>query len=180
MILTLSRRLLHRRTASQFRRGLSILPFVHSCNDNPMSGFFVASFALLSSLVSYSCVSCENTSDIHGDTSRQVTTVRMLELFKDCVKEEQIESNESELIARGKPWSTYHKPTAYPSLIIYPESTEEVSKIMKLCKEHVIPVVAFGGGTSLEGQTLTPQRGISLDFNRMKNIVSLNETDLDW
>lgn len=47
------------------------------------------------------------------------------------------------------------------------------------CHEFSIPVIAFGGGTSLEGQTLTPYGGISLDFCRMKALLQVNQLDLD-
>ena len=40
-------------------------------------------------------------------------------------------------------------------------------------------MVPFGGGTSLEGQTLTCQGGVSLDMNRMTKIIEVNEKDLD-
>ena len=38
--------------------------------------------------------------------------------------------------------------------VVFPETNEEVSKILKLCNEHKIPVVPFGTGTSLEGNVL--------------------------
>ena len=40
-------------------------------------------------------------------------------------------------------------------------------------------MTAFGGGTSLEGQILTPKAGISLDFCRMKKVLQINDRDLD-
>ena len=33
--------------------------------------------------------------------------------------------------------------------VVFPETNEEVSKILKLCNEHKIPVVPFGTGTCL-------------------------------
>ena len=39
--------------------------------------------------------------------------------------------------------------------------------------------MAFGGGTSLEGQTLAPQGGVSLDMNSMDRVLEVNIQDLD-
>ena len=50
---------------------------------------------------------------------------------------------------------------------------------MKLCHKHNIPVVPFGGGTSLEGQLLAPKGGVSLDMNNMKRIIAFHEQDMD-
>ena len=33
--------------------------------------------------------------------------------------------------------------------VVFPETNEEVYKILKLCNEHKVPVVTFGTGTSL-------------------------------
>jgi len=43
--------------------------------------------------------------------------------------------------------------------VVFPETNEEVSKILKLCNEHKIPVVPFGTGTSLEGNVLGNENG---------------------
>ena len=45
--------------------------------------------------------------------------------------------------------------------VVFPETNEEVSKILKLCNEHKIPVVPFGTGTSLEGNVLGNDNGIT-------------------
>ena len=38
--------------------------------------------------------------------------------------------------------------------VVFPETNEEVSKILKLCNDHKVPVVPFGTGTSLEGNVV--------------------------
>lgn len=99
--------------------------------------------------------------------------------FAQFLLNDQMEVDIQERKQRGKPWNSYHSSKEFPQMILYPESTEQVSKIMKLCKRFDVPLVPFGGGTSLEGQTMTPMGSISLDFSRMKRIVELNEDDLD-
>lgn len=101
------------------------------------------------------------------------------EIFAGCVRPDQLEDDIEECRARGKPWSTYHRPVDYPSLIVFPESTGDVSRVLKVCNDFLIPVVAIAGGTSLEGQILSQSGGISLDFSRMKALVEVNENDLD-
>ena len=38
--------------------------------------------------------------------------------------------------------------------VVFPETNEEVSKILKLCNDYKVPVVPFGTGTSLEGNVV--------------------------
>ena len=48
--------------------------------------------------------------------------------------------------------------------VVFPETNEEVSKILKLCNEHHVPVVPFGTGTSLEGNVVGNDKGITLSL----------------
>ena len=38
-----------------------------------------------------------------------------------------------------------------PDAVVWPESVEEVGRIVATCSRHETPVIAFGAGTSLEG-----------------------------
>ena len=42
-----------------------------------------------------------------------------------------------------------------------------------------MPVIAFGAGTSLEGQVNAPRGGISLDFRDMNRVLAVHAEDLD-
>ena len=64
-------------------------------------------------------------------------------------------------------------------MVIFPSTTEEVSKIMKVCHTRKIPVTAYSGGTSLEGHFSATRGGICVDFARMDKILKLHKDDLD-
>ena len=63
--------------------------------------------------------------------------------------------------------------------VVFPETNEEVSKILKLCNEHKVPVVPFGTGTSLEGNVVGNEKGITISLEKMNKILSVNTQDFD-
>jgi len=63
--------------------------------------------------------------------------------------------------------------------VVFPETNEEVSKILMLCNEHKIPVVPFGTGTSLEGNVVGNDKGITICLEKMNKILSVNVEDFD-
>ena len=63
--------------------------------------------------------------------------------------------------------------------VVFPETNEEVSKILSLCNEHKIPVVPFGTGTSLEGNVVGNDKGITISLEKMNKILSVNAEDFD-
>ncbi|VEU22816.1 DEKNAAC103891 [Brettanomyces naardenensis] len=66
-----------------------------------------------------------------------------------------------------------------PVAVIYPESTNEVSIIMRLCHDYRVPVVPFTGGTSLEGNFIPTRQGICIDLKKMDRVLELHPEDLD-
>lgn len=46
---------------------------------------------------------------------------------------------------------------AYPHVICYVETEDEVQAIVRICSKYKIPIVPYGSGTSLEGHTLAPR-----------------------
>ncbi len=73
---------------------------------------------------------------------------------------------------------SYH-PAHAPDAVAFPRTTEEVAAIVKLCAEHKTPIIAFGAGTSLEGQVAALEGGVSVDMTQMNRILHINAEDLD-
>lgn len=61
-----------------------------------------------------------------------------------------------------------HPPEALPGAVVYPRSTEDVSNIMRTCNLFGVPVVAYAGGTSLEGNFSALQGG-EMPFSHQKS-----------
>jgi D-lactate dehydrogenase (cytochrome) len=66
-----------------------------------------------------------------------------------------------------------------PDIVVYPETAEEVSDIVKLCGRHDVPIIPFGTGTSLEGHVNAPYGGVSVDTSLMKRVLAVHPEDLD-
>ena len=63
--------------------------------------------------------------------------------------------------------------------VVFPETNEEVSKVLSLCNKHKVPVVPFGTGTSLEGNVVGNEKGITISLERMNKILTVNAEDFD-
>jgi D-lactate dehydrogenase (cytochrome) len=72
----------------------------------------------------------------------------------------------------------YHLVRA-PDLVVFPESAEEVSRIVSLCASASMPIVPYGAGTSLEGNAAAILGGVCLDMSRMDAVVAINAEDMD-
>ena len=70
-------------------------------------------------------------------------------------------------------------PTQAPDAVIFAQSTQDVSDIVRTCAEHRVPVIPFGTGTSLEGHVNAPGGGICIDLSQMDKVIEVNADDLD-
>jgi len=65
-----------------------------------------------------------------------------------------------------------------PDAVVFCESTNDVADAVALAARHEVPVIPFAVGSSLEGHLLAVQGGISLDVNRMNQVLRINAEDL--
>ncbi|MEM7546545.1 MAG: FAD-linked oxidase C-terminal domain-containing protein [Pseudomonadota bacterium] len=66
-----------------------------------------------------------------------------------------------------------------PDAVAFPQTTEEVSAIVRTCNEERCPIVAWGTGTSLEGHAVPFNGGISLDMAEMSQVLAIHPEDMD-
>ena len=75
--------------------------------------------------------------------------------------------------------SETHFPLMPPDAVAYPETTEEVSRLAAICTRHGCPVIPWGTGTSLEGHSLAPRGGVTVNFSRMDRVLEVRPADMD-
>src|SRR4249920_3304284 len=77
--------------------------------------------------------------------------------------------------SKDESWHHPHRPDA----VVFPDSTEEVAQIVRICARHRTPVVAYGTGTSLEGNVIPEKGGVVVDLMHMDKVLKVNPEDLD-
>lgn len=92
-----------------------------------------------------------------------------------------VKNSEVEIEAHSKNDFTTHMPrdTDRPRYVVYVESTQQVSDVLKIINKYNVPVVPWAGGTSLEGHFFSTRQGIVLDTSRMNKVLQVNRDDLD-
>lgn len=100
---------------------------------------------------------------------------KILHNLAEFLTSEQISVNETIKELHGRDES-YHA-MQLPDIVVFPETAEQVSKIMKLSQQYAIPIVPFGLGSSLEGHVIPEQGGITVDFSLMNKVLHVDAED---
>jgi glycolate oxidase len=65
-----------------------------------------------------------------------------------------------------------------PDVVLKPDTPEQISDILKICNEHLLPVTPRGGGTGLSGGALPIHHGVVISMERFNRILSIDELNL--
>ncbi|KAF8199977.1 FAD-binding domain-containing protein [Mycena galopus ATCC 62051] len=134
-------------------------------------------------------------SPIYGTTEDFKLAIK--ELKEALPRDRGISTDEAELVVHGE--SPYHHHAgafirfvllhSFPlkthvavahSVVVYPKSTEDVVKVVKIANKYRMPVVPYAGATSLEGQVGGHPGGcICVDMSEMDEIIEIHEADAD-
>jgi len=75
-------------------------------------------------------------------------------------------TEEALLQSHSVDWTTVFSPNA--SLVVFPRTTQEISRYMALCTRFVVPVVPSGGRTGLAGGAVATQGETLLSLDKMR------------
>lgn len=73
----------------------------------------------------------------------------------------------------GRDWTKVHPPA--PCAIAFPRTTDEVSRILRLCTLHRIAVVPSGGRTGLAGGAVAAKGELVLSLSKMNRMDPVDE-----
>ncbi|KAJ6594470.1 FAD-binding domain-containing protein [Mycena capillaripes] len=122
--------------------------------------------------------STENTKPLKYGTAQDFIQA-IKELQEALPRDGGVSTDPADLVIHGE--SPYHHHDGVPhSVIVYPESTEDVVKVVKIANKYRMPVVPYSGATSLEGQVGGVRTGcICVNMSGMDEIIEIHEADAD-
>jgi len=106
----------------------------------------------------------------------EVLTPEIRERLEEIVGEENVSSLPQDIEEHAIDESPLEPHP--PELVVKPANTEEVSEVLKLANEELIPVVAQGSRTGLSGGAHPIHGGIALSMERMNKILEIDEENL--
>lgn len=97
--------------------------------------------------------------------------LKLIEALTDIMEPERVLSSGMDLALYSYDASV---DKAKPDVVVLPNSTEEVSKVMAFAFKEKIPILGRGSGTNLTGGTIPVKGGIVVHFSRMNRILEID------
>lgn len=85
-------------------------------------------------------------------------------------------TDESSLTEYGRDWTRYYTPT--PKAVVFPQTTEQVVKLVKWARANKIQLVPSGGRTGLSGAAVAKSGEVVVSFSKMNKILDFNPTNM--
>ncbi|KZT70146.1 hypothetical protein DAEQUDRAFT_725774 [Daedalea quercina L-15889] len=121
--------------------------------------------------------SASGLNDKYGSTEDFQRAIQ--ELRDTWVDQDAVSTDPDDLYLHGYSENDYH-PGSSPSVVVFPKSTADVVKIVRIANKYKMPVVPYSGATSLEGNFRSPAVGaICVDVSGMDKILEIHEADSD-
>lgn len=96
--------------------------------------------------------------------------------FQNIIGKENVLLNEESLVKYS---SDETEDLAFlPEVVLKPNTSQQISKVLKLCNKNLIPVTPRGAGTGLSGGALPVFGGVVLSAERLNKILQIDERNL--
>jgi glycolate oxidase subunit GlcD len=101
---------------------------------------------------------------------------RDLAFLTDVVGEENVSTDEPELLIQAN--DAFPGEWVKPDVVVWPENTEQIIRIVKYANDRKLPIVPRGAGSSLSGNVVPVHHGIVMNFRKMNKLLRVLEKDL--
>ncbi len=99
--------------------------------------------------------------------------------LESIVGQENVSTEPAELICYSRDFSFIDvREETLPDVVVWPTTTEQIARIVKLANERRIPVVPRGAGTGECGGAMPIKGGIVLDLFKMNKVLEINTKDM--
>ncbi|WP_085992278.1 FAD-binding oxidoreductase [Oceanobacillus senegalensis] len=65
-----------------------------------------------------------------------------------------------------------------PDVVCFPENRQDIKTILEIARTYKVPVTPYGIGSGLEGAAIPVHHGISINFNKMNQIIDFSPEDM--
>ena len=96
--------------------------------------------------------------------------------LRELLPQDQVSTHPDQLRVASIDESTL--PPVTPVAVVWALSADDISKVVKLCVEHKVPITSRGGGSALEGSAIPTEQSIVLDLSRMTKVLNHWPEDL--
>lgn len=114
--------------------------------------------------------------------SNDVKSLVWYKKLSDIVGPDNVLYNFSERLAYARDRSPHANlkyrfgklPSILPLIVVSPKSYYDISQILILANEYLVPVVPYGSGSGVMGGAIPTNNGITLDLKNLKKILALD------
>ncbi|MBN2033446.1 MAG: FAD-binding protein [Deltaproteobacteria bacterium] len=97
--------------------------------------------------------------------------LKLIDSLKKIIEPEYVLDSDMDLTLYGYDASL---EKGRPDVVVVPNSTEEVSRVVALAYKEKIPIIGRGSGTNLSGGTIPVKGGIVIHFSRMNRVLEVD------
>ncbi|NHK32373.1 MAG: FAD-binding oxidoreductase [Asgard group archaeon] len=122
---------------------------------------------------------------VYKKEGREFDKEIVLKKLKEIFGESNVTDKEIDIFSYSKDyspistrWTLDGKMAAKPDFIVWPETVEQISQLLKFANETDVPVIPFGAGSGVVGGALPIFGGIIIDLKKLDKIIDINKTNL--
>jgi len=120
-----------------------------------------------------SSVAIADTNDEIPNALSAATRQKLIDAFIELLDDESVLWQDEDLYPYESDGLAVYRQK--PALVVLPETIDQVQTIVRLCRDHKVPIVARGAGTGLSGGALPLENGIILGLAKFNKILNVDK-----